>query len=233
MSTDQSGAAPGAEGRAAGLAAGRADPSLPAAVPLLLEPAGARAGRGRARHRDLAAGDRGGGRARRAADPFLGRRADAAARSAGAGPACGRARPVHQPDHRRACCSTQAKVDALAEAGLDHVQISIQDSEPGNANRIGGYKDGHARKLAVARLVRERGPAAHDQRRDASPEPRAARRDHRAGGRARRQAARGRAHPVLRLGAAQPRGADADPRRRPSARSRWSRRRARGSRACS
>ena len=51
----------------------------------------------------------------------------------------------------------QAKVEALAEAGLDHVQISIQDSEPGNANRIGGYKDGHARKLAVAGLVRAAG----------------------------------------------------------------------------
>ena len=51
----------------------------------------------------------------------------------------------------------EAKVEALAEAGLDHVQISIQDSEPANANRIGGYKDGHAKKLAVARLVREAG----------------------------------------------------------------------------
>ncbi len=51
----------------------------------------------------------------------------------------------------------QPKVDALAEAGLDHVQISLQDSEPGNANRIGGYKDGHARKLAVAGLVRAAG----------------------------------------------------------------------------
>jgi pyrroloquinoline quinone biosynthesis protein E len=51
----------------------------------------------------------------------------------------------------------EAKVEALAEAGLDHVQISIQDSEPANANRIGGYKDGHAKKLAVARLVRAAG----------------------------------------------------------------------------
>jgi PqqA peptide cyclase len=51
----------------------------------------------------------------------------------------------------------QAKVDALADAGLDHVQVSIQDSEPANANRIGGYKDGHARKLAVAGMVRAAG----------------------------------------------------------------------------
>jgi pyrroloquinoline quinone biosynthesis protein E len=51
----------------------------------------------------------------------------------------------------------QAKVEALADAGLDHVQISIQDSEPANANRIGGYKDGHAKKLAVAGMVRAAG----------------------------------------------------------------------------
>jgi pyrroloquinoline quinone biosynthesis protein E len=51
----------------------------------------------------------------------------------------------------------QAKVEALADAGLDHVQISIQGSEPANANRIGGYKDGHARKLAVAGMVRAAG----------------------------------------------------------------------------
>jgi pyrroloquinoline quinone biosynthesis protein E len=48
----------------------------------------------------------------------------------------------------------QAKVEALADAGLDHVQISIQDSQSANANRIGGYKDGHAKKLAVAGMVR-------------------------------------------------------------------------------
>ena len=66
----------------------------------------------------------------------------------------------------------QAKLDALAEAGLDHVQISIQDSEPANADRIGGYKGGHAKKLAVARMVTGRGPAAHDQRGRAPPEPR-------------------------------------------------------------
>jgi pyrroloquinoline quinone biosynthesis protein E len=51
----------------------------------------------------------------------------------------------------------EAKVEALAEAGLDHVQISIQDSEAANANRIGAYKDGHARKLAVAAMVRAAG----------------------------------------------------------------------------
>ncbi len=46
---------------------------------------------------------------------------------------------------------------ALAEAGLDHVQLSFQDAEAASADRIGGYRGGHARKLAVARLIREAG----------------------------------------------------------------------------
>ena len=45
----------------------------------------------------------------------------------------------------------------LVAAGLDHVQLSVQDAEPGSADRIGGYAGGHARKLEFARLVREAG----------------------------------------------------------------------------
>ncbi|MCC2665574.1 MAG: pqqE, partial [Geminicoccaceae bacterium] len=51
----------------------------------------------------------------------------------------------------------QPKVDALADAGLDHVQVSVQDSDAANAERIGGYRGGHAKKLAVARMVRAAG----------------------------------------------------------------------------
>jgi pyrroloquinoline quinone biosynthesis protein E len=51
----------------------------------------------------------------------------------------------------------RARLEALAEAGLDHLQLSIQDSEARNANRIGGYKNGHAKKLAVGRMVTEIG----------------------------------------------------------------------------
>lgn len=39
----------------------------------------------------------------------------------------------------------------LAEAGLDHVQVSIQDSEQNSANRIAGYDGAFARKAALAR----------------------------------------------------------------------------------
>ena len=45
------------------------------------------------------------------------------------------------------------KLEALADAGLDHLQLSIQDSREANANRIGGYQDGHAKKMAVADMV--------------------------------------------------------------------------------
>ena len=49
------------------------------------------------------------------------------------------------------------RLERLAQAGLDHVQISFQDVEPENADRIGGYRGGHAKKLEAARLVREIG----------------------------------------------------------------------------
>jgi PqqA peptide cyclase len=41
----------------------------------------------------------------------------------------------------------------LAAAGLDHVQISIQDSEPASADRIAGYDGAFARKRALAAEV--------------------------------------------------------------------------------
>lgn len=47
----------------------------------------------------------------------------------------------------------------LREAGLDHVQVSIQDVIPESADRIAGYDGAHARKLAVARSVVEAGLA--------------------------------------------------------------------------
>jgi len=41
----------------------------------------------------------------------------------------------------------------LGEAGLDHVQISIQDSEPASADHIAGYDGAFARKRALAAEV--------------------------------------------------------------------------------
>ncbi|MGC2079387.1 MAG: hypothetical protein WA728_25865 [Xanthobacteraceae bacterium] len=42
---------------------------------------------------------------------------------------------------------------ALAGAGLDHVQNSIQDADAVSADRIAGYEDAYARKRALAREV--------------------------------------------------------------------------------
>lgn len=49
------------------------------------------------------------------------------------------------------------RMAALVASGLDHVQLSIQDSEPANADRIGGFAGGYAKKREAARLVREAG----------------------------------------------------------------------------
>jgi pyrroloquinoline quinone biosynthesis protein E len=48
------------------------------------------------------------------------------------------------------------RVEALARAGLDHVQLSIQDSEAAAADETAGFR-GHARKLALAGWVRAAG----------------------------------------------------------------------------
>jgi pyrroloquinoline quinone biosynthesis protein E len=50
----------------------------------------------------------------------------------------------------------EGRLDALIEAGLDHLQLSIQDTETSSADRIGGFKGGHEKKLALAREMRER-----------------------------------------------------------------------------
>jgi pyrroloquinoline quinone biosynthesis protein E len=48
---------------------------------------------------------------------------------------------------------TAQTLDRLADAGLDHVQISIQDSDPGSADHIAGYDGAFARKRALAAEV--------------------------------------------------------------------------------
>ena len=48
---------------------------------------------------------------------------------------------------------TQPRIHDLAEAGLDHLQLSIQDCEEGSADRIAGYDGAFARKRSVAAFV--------------------------------------------------------------------------------
>lgn len=50
---------------------------------------------------------------------------------------------------------SRERLAALSDAGLCHVQISFQANDETLANRIGGYKRGHAKKLEAAKWVRE------------------------------------------------------------------------------
>lgn len=51
----------------------------------------------------------------------------------------------------------RARLDRLRQAGLDHVQLSVQDSDAAGADRIAGLDDAHRRKLAFAADVRASG----------------------------------------------------------------------------
>lgn len=52
---------------------------------------------------------------------------------------------------------TPRRLDALEEAGLDHVQLSLQGTNAKMADWIGGYKGGFNRKMMIARELKERG----------------------------------------------------------------------------
>ncbi len=48
----------------------------------------------------------------------------------------------------------QARLGDLARAGLDHVQLSFQDSEAAGCDRIGGFTGGFEKKVDIARRIR-------------------------------------------------------------------------------
>jgi len=52
---------------------------------------------------------------------------------------------------------SRERLEGLARIGLDHVQLSIQDVEPANADRISCYEGGVAKKRDVALWTRELG----------------------------------------------------------------------------
>lgn len=52
---------------------------------------------------------------------------------------------------------TPKRLDALEDAGLDHVQLSLQGTNAGLADWVGGYKGGFDRKMKIAAEVAERG----------------------------------------------------------------------------
>ena len=51
----------------------------------------------------------------------------------------------------------EARVARLRDAGLDHVQISIQGAEVAAADRMAGFEGAHAKKMQAARWVRAAG----------------------------------------------------------------------------
>lgn len=53
---------------------------------------------------------------------------------------------------------SEPRLDALAKAGLDHIQLSFQDSREASANWIAGTR-AHALKLAIAPAIRRSGVA--------------------------------------------------------------------------
>lgn len=52
---------------------------------------------------------------------------------------------------------TREKVAELAKAGLSHVQVSFQAVDPALANRIGGNRRGHGKKLEASAWIRDEG----------------------------------------------------------------------------
>lgn len=52
---------------------------------------------------------------------------------------------------------SEARLDALEAAGLDHVQLSLQGTDAEMADRIGGYRGGFDRKMQVAGWMKARG----------------------------------------------------------------------------
>lgn len=52
-----------------------------------------------------------------------------------------------------------AKIDALAKAGLEHIQLSLQDSLAKAGDQIANMKGAHAKKLAIARHISQAGLA--------------------------------------------------------------------------
>jgi pyrroloquinoline quinone biosynthesis protein E len=52
---------------------------------------------------------------------------------------------------------SETRIGALVAAGIDHIQLSFQDSEAIRADAIGGYRGGHDKKLAAAALIRGAG----------------------------------------------------------------------------
>ena len=103
-----------------------------------------------------------------------------------------------------------ARLQKLADAGLDHVQISIQDSERVSADHIAGYEGAFARKRDLAAETVRMGLPLTINMVVAPRQHRSNRGDDRPRGGNGSEPHRNRACAILRLGAEEPAGLDAD-----------------------
>ena len=76
-------------------------------------------------------------------------------------PIAGR-KPVYQSHHVGRAAQRKGFAGTIRRR-LDHVQVSFQDVEAANADRIGGYKGGHEKKLRLAGTGGDPRAAAHGQ----------------------------------------------------------------------
>ena len=141
-------------------------------------------------------------------------------------------RALHQPDHRRRAADARAPGRRWPTPGSTTCRSRFQDAEAANADRIAALCR-RPRQEARGRAAGARRSACRSRstRRSIARTSTSLPAHHRAGRRPRRAAAGGRPRAVLRLGAAEPRRADADPRAGADAAPSWWRRRASGSRA--
>src|SRR5262249_7166851 len=108
---------------------------------------------------------------------------------------------------------TAKRFETLADAGLDHVQISIQDHEQNSADHIAGYAGAYERKrLLAAEVVRHKilltiNAVMHRANIDHVSEMVELAIEL---GASRCEPGRDRSRPILRLGGQEPRDADAD-----------------------
>ena len=158
---------------------GRADPSLPPAMSLLLQPDRTRARQCRIDRRRMGRSFSSGGGNGRAAIASFGRRADRAKRSRTDPRLRGRRGALHQSRSLRACCSRASNWSGWRASASIMCRFRSRTSIPRTPIGYLGYKGGLAKKREVARWTRELGLGLTDQRADAPAKSRSSAGDHR------------------------------------------------------
>ena len=178
-------------------------------MPLLLQSGGARPRRHRADHRGMEEGADRARRNRRAADPFLRRRTHRAQGSGRTGPARQRRRALFQPDHLGGAAD-QGETRRAGRCRAVPCPDQLPGQRAGRCQPRRRLQAGASEEARSGKMDPRARSAADGQCGDASPEPASTARHHPDGGRSRRRPARSRQCAILRLGAEEPRRADAD-----------------------